>query len=1112
MSTNVSHHTRFFWRSSAMFGILNKEGRFQEVNSAWETTLGLSTGPLLAKRFLDFVHPDDQPFTQYYFDQLNEGLPSVAFSARFRHYDGFFRNILWEINGAASAEHAYYAVGMDITSREQPMVADEMISVLNDGVVLQYANGTIGACNASAERILGLSAEQMMGWTLIDPDWRAIHEDGSPFPTETHPAICTLRTGQSYADVIMGVIKSDESLIWIRLNSYPLWRDDVTTPYAVVISFSDITHYKETEKELRKHSEQRTISESNYDLWEWDLTTDKMYFLASWEKMLGFNEHELNQEVSSWHQRIHSKDYERVMADIKNYLDNKTSICENTHRLQHKDGSYSWILSRAVAVRDSDGKALRLVGTHVDMTEPHRLEDQLSEAENKYQHLMETEPNAVFLLDKETTAILDVNKAATRLYGYNREQFLEMQQIVLSAQPEKMLKSIQRAIKSSTTLHHKKQDGMVFPVEMNLNPFLLKGKSVLMVVVRDMTDQQKIEASLWENESKYRQLFEATSSPTIVFDANTQKIFDINQAAIDLYGYGKNDWLQMTTEDISAEPAKNRGAFGSDNKRMQLIPLRWHKKKDGTVFPVEISTGNTYLFQGRSLVCATLRDITERKAYEEALRQERDFVKSLVEASPTFFVALNPDGKIRMMNNAILKVTEYSNAEVKDADFVQLFTDRSEHALVLAEFEELIKTMQPSLLECHILTKSGKSLLIEWHSRAMVKADGSLDYFFGVGINVTERKEAQRNLNLFRSILDSSREAISIRDAEGQLIYLNQAYEKLSGRSFVEVSQMDSLDHYSAEAKETWEQDIMPVLIAGSNWEGELEIVYKNDSRFSVWQQIDTIRDDENNILFTFSYMHDIAEHKQVGETLDKQIQEYQEIFDILPAMIWKRDANNLIIQQNKKAEAIFKNHNDELEKYTDCEKIIYSGEVVTGVMHRLRENSKDNEFSRWLQFDKIPYYDTQGNISGVIVFAIDVTNVKQSNELVPEHFQQWFSDGRETFPTKMFELARLGICLTDDRGRFLQVNNVYADLYGYRPEELTGQPFTTVLSPSVHDHAVREYYSLLMTHKEPMFFQRQGGIHRNGEMFDVQIMASPLILEDKRRMLLSIVSKFKVT
>ncbi|MDM8569362.1 PAS domain S-box protein, partial [Thiotrichales bacterium HSG1] len=212
MSANNPRHSRFFWRSSAMFGILDQAYRFKEVNTSWENILGLSTSQLLAKRFTEFVHTDDQASTKYYLDQLNEGMRSISFSNQFRHYDNSYRSILWEINAAASADYAYYVVGMDITSREQPMIADEMISVLREGVVLQYANGTIGACNPSAEHILGLSADQMMGWVLIDPDWRLIHEDDSPFPTETHPAICTLRTGQSYADVVMGIVTSDATV------------------------------------------------------------------------------------------------------------------------------------------------------------------------------------------------------------------------------------------------------------------------------------------------------------------------------------------------------------------------------------------------------------------------------------------------------------------------------------------------------------------------------------------------------------------------------------------------------------------------------------------------------------------------------------------------------------------------------------------------------------------------------------------------------------------------------------------------------------------------------------------------------------------------------------
>ena len=260
MSTTTPHHSRFFWRSSAMFCLLDSRIRFTEINSAWEKHLELSTGQLLMKSFLEFLHPEDRPATQYYFEQLDEGMVATTFSVRFRHRNGTYRQLLWEITASASAEqeHSFYGVALDITGRERPSIADEIVGVLPQGIVLQYANGTIGACNASAEKIMGVPADQMIGWTLVDPDWELIHEDGLVFPSEAHPAICALRTGQPQNDAIIGVQKPDTSVFWLRMNAVPLWRDEEgTNPYAVVISFSDVTQYKNTEIALRQQSEQQ---------------------------------------------------------------------------------------------------------------------------------------------------------------------------------------------------------------------------------------------------------------------------------------------------------------------------------------------------------------------------------------------------------------------------------------------------------------------------------------------------------------------------------------------------------------------------------------------------------------------------------------------------------------------------------------------------------------------------------------------------------------------------------------------------------------------------------------------------------------------------------------
>jgi diguanylate cyclase (GGDEF)-like protein/PAS domain S-box-containing protein len=134
-----------------------------------------------------------------------------------------------------------------------------VISSMVEGIVLQQADGQITACNKSAEEILGLTANQMMGRTSLDPRWRAIHEDGSPFPGETHPAIVTLKTRKPLFNVVMGVHKPDGKLTWISINSQPLFYPHQSQPYAVIASFQDITIRKQAEQALQQQTEQERM-------------------------------------------------------------------------------------------------------------------------------------------------------------------------------------------------------------------------------------------------------------------------------------------------------------------------------------------------------------------------------------------------------------------------------------------------------------------------------------------------------------------------------------------------------------------------------------------------------------------------------------------------------------------------------------------------------------------------------------------------------------------------------------------------------------------------------------------------------------------------------------
>lgn len=136
-----------------------------------------------------------------------------------------------------------------------------VIAALDEGIVVQDRQGIITAHNRRAEEILGMTDDEMMGRKSVDPVWRAIREDGSPFPGDEHPAMVTLRTGAPLHNVIMGVHHRDGSQRWISINSQPLFKGEEELPHSVVTSFTDITERRAVDAMIRRQAFYDSLTE-----------------------------------------------------------------------------------------------------------------------------------------------------------------------------------------------------------------------------------------------------------------------------------------------------------------------------------------------------------------------------------------------------------------------------------------------------------------------------------------------------------------------------------------------------------------------------------------------------------------------------------------------------------------------------------------------------------------------------------------------------------------------------------------------------------------------------------------------------------------------------------
>jgi len=250
----------------------------------------------------------------------------------------------------------------------------------------------------------------------------------------------------------------------------------------------------------------------------------------------------------------------------------------------------------------------------------------LEESRDKYLDLYEFAPLGYLTLTNKAL-ITEVNLSGAALLGVERSRLVNhgLGRFIAPKDQEVwdqyFIKVQQHGEKQTCTLTLKRGDGSMFPARLEgIRITGSDGTITVRVAVSDITDIWQIEA-LKESEKQFRQLFESASDAVFVIAMDTTRIIDANSMASALYGYDHDQLLTMKSTELSAEPeATQRAAHEAQKEpgRVLTIPLRLHRKRDGTVFPVEITARN--IARGKQpVLLVACRDITERKRAEEAL-------------------------------------------------------------------------------------------------------------------------------------------------------------------------------------------------------------------------------------------------------------------------------------------------------------------------------------------------------------------------------------------------------------------------------------------------------------------------------------------------------------
>ncbi len=262
----------------------------------------------------------------------------------------------------------------------------------------------------------------------------------------------------------------------------------------------------------------------------------------------------------------------------------------------------------------------------------------------------------------------------------------------------------------------------------------------------DITDRKQAQEAQQDSETKYRLLFESNPQPMWVYDLESLAFLKVNRAAVDLYGYSREEFLAMTIKDI--RPPEDVAPLLKRVK--ELAPGlgysgEWrHGKKSGEIIDVEI-VSHEIAFNGRRARLVLAQDVTARKAAEEAQRQAHQKLQAIIQASPLSIFVLDPEGRVLLWNSASEKTFGWTESEamgtvlpIVPEDRMEEFRDNLRRALSGEPLRDM---------ELRRRRKDGTPIDIRIFTSTLYDSQGEATGVMAVNADITERKQAEEELN-----------------------------------------------------------------------------------------------------------------------------------------------------------------------------------------------------------------------------------------------------------------------------------------------------------------------------------------------------------------------------
>ena len=407
-------------------------------------------------------------------------------------------------------------------------------------------------------------------------------------------------------------------------------------------------------------------------LWEWDLTTNQVYFSPEYRRQLGAGEGELTNGLSEWETRLHPEDRERVTQGLRSYLANPGPCYEAGYRLRYKDTAYRWMLMRAEVVRDSQSQPCRMLGYQLDISEQRKP----GEDQARLAAIVESSEDAIISKSLEGI-VTSWNEGARRLFGYTAEEMLgqPVSRIIpleRSKEEAQILARLRRGerVEHYETVRRHKDDRMV-DVSLTISPIRDGSGRIIGAskIARDITEQKKAEAATRQAQERLQEQAAVLElAPVLVRDMESRIVL-WTRGAERLYGYSKAEALGRVSHELfQTEFAEGMeyvdemlcqdGHWEGElvqrkrNGERLVVSSQQIVYRDSTGRPVHILEVNT--------------NITERKRAEQGLRESQARFAGIIDSAMDAIISIDETQGVVLFNTAAEQMFGCAAAEALD--------------------------------------------------------------------------------------------------------------------------------------------------------------------------------------------------------------------------------------------------------------------------------------------------------------------------------------------------------------------------------------------------------------------------------------------------------------